>query len=119
MSDQAVTGGDVFLIAASGGAPRNLTEGRAASPSAAMWTADGTLLVTEWYRGGSRIARLDAATGAARVVWTGDEDCHADGYNPTFSASADGTASAFSAVPSLRRRKCGRDTPAPGGSSPT
>ena len=95
MSDQAVTGGDVFLIGAEGGAPRNLTAGRRASASSVAWTGAGNLLVTEWSGGGSRIVSFSAAGGAGEVLWSGEEDCHSDGYGPTFSVAGDGRTSAF------------------------
>src|SRR5438105_2767763 len=44
MSDEGSTGGDVWLVPAAGGAPRNLTPGLAASPSWLAWRPGGEIV---------------------------------------------------------------------------
>jgi dipeptidyl aminopeptidase/acylaminoacyl peptidase len=104
MSDQGFIGGDVFLIAAAGGEPRNLTAGRPASASSIAWTEPGTLLVAEHAGGGSALATLDAASGRAAELWRGEEDLHFAGNFPNFAVSGRTSAwirSSFSRPPEI------------------
>ncbi|MDP9039888.1 MAG: prolyl oligopeptidase family serine peptidase [Acidobacteriota bacterium] len=68
MSDQGSTGGDIYLIPATGlkpnEQPRNLTPNRPASPAWIDWRTPHQLLVTEHRGGDSHITALDPATGA-------------------------------------------------------
>src|SRR5439155_731387 len=47
MSDEGSTGGDIWTVPASGGAPKNRTEGMKASASALFWRPSGEILFTE------------------------------------------------------------------------
>jgi len=47
MSDEGVTGGDIFTLPASGGEARNLTPERRASPSMLRWLPSGQILFSE------------------------------------------------------------------------
>ncbi|MGD0682685.1 MAG: S9 family peptidase [Terracidiphilus sp.] len=47
MSDQGVTGGDVWIVSASGGQPVNLTSQRPSSPAWIEWDGNRSLYVTE------------------------------------------------------------------------
>ena len=58
MSDQGVTGGDVWMISATGGAPRDLTPGRRATPAWITWEDDDHVFVNEIAGGGCRLVRL-------------------------------------------------------------
>lgn len=95
MSDQGSTGGDLWLVPAAGGAARNVTPGRDASPAWLKWTAPGRLLFTEWRQGGTAIARLDCATGKAELLWQGDEAFDAGSDNLGLSVASDGVTSAL------------------------
>jgi dipeptidyl aminopeptidase/acylaminoacyl peptidase len=76
MSDQGATGGDVWLVPAEGGVPRNLSPGRQASASWVEWGSDKLLYATElaggnqqlvgYHMGGDR-TRPDGASSAVRV----------------------------------------------------
>ena len=70
MSDEGATGGDVYLVPAAGGAPRNITPNLAGSARALAWQPDGRILVDEFSDGQSAILDLDAATGRSRTMWT-------------------------------------------------
>jgi len=63
MSDQGSTGGDIYLLPASGGEPKDLTPKRPASPAWLAWRSDHTLLVTEHAAGKSHITDIDSVTG--------------------------------------------------------
>ena len=58
MSDQGSTGGDVWVVPAEGGEPRDLTPGRPTSPVWIDWADDEHLFVSELYGGNSQLVRL-------------------------------------------------------------
>jgi dipeptidyl aminopeptidase/acylaminoacyl peptidase len=90
MSDEGMTGGDVFLIPAAGGAARNLTPGMKASASSVRWLPDGRLLVGELIDGESGFAALETATGALEQLWRGPGTAADNGWLPGVSLSRDG-----------------------------
>jgi dipeptidyl aminopeptidase/acylaminoacyl peptidase len=59
MSDQGVTGGDVWIVSATGGAPRNLTPQRAATASWLEWDNASHIFVSSLQGGNAQLARLD------------------------------------------------------------
>jgi dipeptidyl aminopeptidase/acylaminoacyl peptidase len=67
MSDQGSTGGDIYVIPATGlaqgGEPRDVTPNRTASPAWIAWRNDHSLLVSEHVGGSAHVTALDAATG--------------------------------------------------------
>ena len=58
MSDQGVTGGDVWVVRAEGGQPRNLTQGRPTSPAWMTWSGNDYLFVSELAGGNSQLIRF-------------------------------------------------------------
>ena len=58
MSDQGVTGGDVWIIPVAGGAPRSLTPGRTATASWLEWSRPDQLIVSSIAGGNAQLARL-------------------------------------------------------------
>jgi dipeptidyl aminopeptidase/acylaminoacyl peptidase len=58
MSDQGSTGGDVWIIPAGGGVPRDLTEGRPTSPAWVEWSGNEYLFDSELAGGNSQLIRL-------------------------------------------------------------
>jgi dipeptidyl aminopeptidase/acylaminoacyl peptidase len=58
MSDQGSTGGDVWIVPASGGAPRDLTAGRPTSPAWIAWDGDEHIYVSELAGGNCQLVRL-------------------------------------------------------------
>ena len=58
MSDQGSTGGDVWIVSAEGGQPRDLTEGRPTSPAWVEWSGNEYLFVSELAGGNSQLIRL-------------------------------------------------------------
>jgi dipeptidyl aminopeptidase/acylaminoacyl peptidase len=57
MSDQGATGGDVWIIAAEGGQPRNLSQGRPTSSAWVAWGGDENLFATELAGGNVQLIR--------------------------------------------------------------
>ena len=64
MSDQGVTGGDIYLAPASGGAPVNLTPGIGITPSWLTWAGADSLLVSSFAGGSTRLSGFVIARDA-------------------------------------------------------
>ncbi len=58
MSDQGSTGGDVWVVSAGGGVPRDLTAGRPASPAWVEWSGNEYVFVSELAGGNNQLIRL-------------------------------------------------------------
>lgn len=73
MSDRTQNGGDIYLIPADGGTPRNLTPGRKATPAWIHWFSDSRMGFTEVKDGMSRYSELNPKTSeentAVRVTF--------------------------------------------------
>lgn len=59
MSDQGSTGGDVWLLSAEGGAPRDLTPGRTSTPEWLTWGGNESLFFTEQEGDLARLVRME------------------------------------------------------------
>jgi dipeptidyl aminopeptidase/acylaminoacyl peptidase len=95
MSDESVTGGDLFTIQAAGGQAQNRTPGRKSSISSVQWKSPSQMLVTEWVGGSTAISTIDIATGQGERLWQGSENAHVGGYFGNFSIARNGRASAM------------------------
>jgi dipeptidyl aminopeptidase/acylaminoacyl peptidase len=71
MSDQGSTGGDVWMVAATGGAPQDLTPGRPTTPQWLEWGGKDYLYVSELAGGNSQLIRFKVAgePGTATVTF--------------------------------------------------
>ena len=70
MSDEGLTGGDIWTVPAGGGPPKNRTDGMKASASSLVWQSNGGILFTEYVDGDEGVAALDPS-GAIRTLWRG------------------------------------------------
>ena len=61
MSDQGSTGGDVWVVSADGGAPRDITAGRPTSSSWMTWESNDHLFVSELAGGNCQLIRYHLA----------------------------------------------------------
>jgi dipeptidyl aminopeptidase/acylaminoacyl peptidase len=75
MSDQGSTGGDVWIVSAAGGEPRDLTKGRPTSPAWVEWGSNGYLFVSELAGGNSQLIRMKV-----------DADVRSGSKPPTFGS---------------------------------
>ena len=57
MSDQGSTGGDVWIVSAEGGQPRDLSQGRPTSPAWIEWGSNDYLFVSELAGGNAQLIR--------------------------------------------------------------
>jgi dipeptidyl aminopeptidase/acylaminoacyl peptidase len=83
MSDEGPIGGEVFVLPAAGGEPRNLTPDRPTSASWLSWRPGSReLLLGEYVDGGSGLALLEVASARAETLWRGAERLSARPGNP-------------------------------------
>jgi dipeptidyl aminopeptidase/acylaminoacyl peptidase len=94
MSDESSVGGDIFVIPAEGGEPRNLTPERKASASWLTWTQDGKIVAGEFIGGDSSVISVDPASGKLESLYRGADQVSAGTWGPSVSISSDGKMSA-------------------------
>jgi dipeptidyl aminopeptidase/acylaminoacyl peptidase len=74
MSDEGITGGDVYRIDAAGGDPVDLTPDLAASVQTITWNGSGQrIIATEFAAGEEVLASIDARSGTQRELWRAAE----------------------------------------------
>ncbi|MGZ6036565.1 MAG: alpha/beta fold hydrolase [Myxococcaceae bacterium] len=93
MSDEDVNGGDVFVLPATGGTPRNLTPDLKASAVELHWPSLDKLLFVAHSQGELAVVSVHPARGALSVLWKGAERISA-GEGPGLSLARDGVTSA-------------------------
>ena len=77
MSDEGATGGEIYVVPATGGQPRDLTPARPSTPGWFSWLTNDEMLFTE-YVGGSIVANtLQTGSGDIAKVWQGGETIQA------------------------------------------
>jgi dipeptidyl aminopeptidase/acylaminoacyl peptidase len=103
MSDQGVTGGDVYAVPAAGGPARDLTPGLAASAAMLSWTAGGELLAFEIVDGASGLAKINLSeggegaegpTGKTSQLWRQAAAFGGEGDEPGLALARDGRTAA-------------------------
>lgn len=97
MSDESIPSGDIYVIPAAGGHPRNLTSGIHMSPCWLRWTNDSRgLQIVAVDSGAVTIAAVDVASSTVTRIWHGSESLGAEYGNamPNISLSNDGKTSA-------------------------
>ncbi len=76
MSDEGGTGGEIYTVPASGGAPRDLTAAIGSSLAWFTWLSDQEMLFTQFVGGSTAIGTLDVARASVRSLWQGAETIH-------------------------------------------
>lgn len=92
MSDQGVTGGDIFVIPADGGAATNVTPSMRASATWLQWSGPGRILFGENMNGLSGFATV-SASGTITQLWSGEGRVSA-ANGISISTSRDGSTTA-------------------------
>ena len=86
MSDEGVTGGDIYAVTATGGAARDLTPNRKSSPNWFRWMPSSKqLLLTESIAGQMAVSTLDIQSGTVESLWKGTDNIAFSG-DPNISA---------------------------------
>src|SRR5262249_52589884 len=91
MSDEGVTGGDIFVLPAGGGEPKNLTANLRASPRSLTWTKPDLIVFAALVDGGSGIATAQPSTPDLKLLGSGPEHVCRTAYIVSFSLAADGS----------------------------
>jgi len=74
MSDETITGGDIYVIAAAGGTPIDVTPGLAASVHTLTWNgSDSHIVATEFAAGDEVLATIDVDAKTQRETWRGPQ----------------------------------------------
>jgi dipeptidyl aminopeptidase/acylaminoacyl peptidase len=89
MSDQGSTGGDIYLIPSTGGEPKDVTPGRAASVAFIGWLGPQVIGIAEHVGGSSHLTALDLSTSKdlPQVNTTFPETVGAGGLTMSVSVS--------------------------------
>src|SRR6185503_1962612 len=90
MSDQGVTGGDLYVVSATGGTPRDVTPGIHSSIASFSWTGPSSILATGYAQGKAQISTVDMATGTLHPVWSGEEQVTTGGGTAEVSPARNG-----------------------------
>jgi len=70
MSDEGISGGDIYVVPAAGGAPADVTPGLAGSVQTITWNASATRIVaTEFAAGDEVLATIDVDSKSQRELW--------------------------------------------------
>jgi len=93
MSDEDVTGGDIFVVPLAGGPARNLTPGLKSSPSSLAWSGPDRIVFAQNVDGKSGFAAVSTSGGPVETIWTGEEFVGIEA-SPSASFSADGLMTA-------------------------
>jgi dipeptidyl aminopeptidase/acylaminoacyl peptidase len=95
MSDQGVTGGEVFTIPAEGGKPLDVTSGMTQSASSLHWAPDSRAILFVGIAGGeTAISRVGVRDGKISRVWRGDERISSGVFAPNISLARSAAVSA-------------------------
>jgi dipeptidyl aminopeptidase/acylaminoacyl peptidase len=73
MSDEGSTGGDIYMVPITGGAPRVLTPNIKASPYALAWTSSDRIIFAENIDGNSGFGNVSIQGGTTQTLWSGEE----------------------------------------------
>ena len=97
MSDEGLTGGDIFTVTAMGGEAQNVTPEMKASASWITWTPEKKILFGEYVGGDAGIATVDPENKKVTTLWRGGESVATGAVfsGPAVSVSRDAQTMAF------------------------
>jgi dipeptidyl aminopeptidase/acylaminoacyl peptidase len=97
MSDEGLTGGDIFTVTAMGGEAQNVTPEMKASASWLAWTPEKKILFGEYIAGDAGIATVDPENNKVTTLWRGGETVNTGAVfaGTSVSISHDGEKMAF------------------------
>jgi dipeptidyl aminopeptidase/acylaminoacyl peptidase len=102
MSDETITGGDIYVIAAAGGTPIDVTPGLAASVHTLTWNgSDSHIVATEFAAGDEVLATIDVDAKTQHETWRGPQMIWANsvmGFTPGDAGISLSKNAAYSAV---------------------
>jgi dipeptidyl aminopeptidase/acylaminoacyl peptidase len=102
MSDETITGGDIYVIAAAGGTPIDVTPGLDASAHTLTWNgSDSHIVATEFAAGDEVLATIDVDAKTQHETWRGPQMIWANSvmaFTPGDAGISLSKNAAFSAV---------------------
>jgi dipeptidyl aminopeptidase/acylaminoacyl peptidase len=110
MSDQGSNGGDIFVIDADGGQPRNITPSAPFSVTSLRWSGADEITFAANMQGDSALAIVPAGGGDPEILFRGDFITDADVINASFSSDFKSSAvirSSFANPPEVWAGKTG------------
>ena len=105
MSDEASTGGDIYVISADGGEPRNVTPQLHGSASWLTWTG-GQIMFVQNSHGKTVLSRVNPANASIQDLWSAEEFLRSGQWMGSVSVANDGNTiaavhSSFSQPPQV------------------
>ncbi|GAC1621963.1 MAG: S9 family peptidase [Candidatus Acidiferrum sp.] len=94
MSDEDSVGGDIHLIPAAGGQPKNITPEMKASASWLAWSSEGNIVYGAYVEGDAGISSVSPGGGKIETLFRGGESLTAGLWGTGLSLSRDGKMSA-------------------------
>src|SRR5277367_5101382 len=94
MSDEPSVGGDIFMIAATGGEATNITPDMKGSASWLTWTSGGSIIFGEYIEGDSAVASINPADGTKMQLFRHAGQLTAGAWGINLSLARDGQTSA-------------------------
>jgi dipeptidyl aminopeptidase/acylaminoacyl peptidase len=94
MSDEPSVGGDIFIIPAEGGEPKNITPEMKASATTLIWTSAGKIFFGEDVDGEAGIATVEVNSGTIETLAHEPGQLSASGWGTAISLASDGKTSA-------------------------
>src|SRR5258708_538516 len=98
MSDQGATGGDLYVVPASGGTPRDITARIKSSIASFSWTGPTTAVVASYAQGSTQVGGINMRTGAEIVEYAGDEHVSVGTIDGVAGVSASSNGEVMAAV---------------------
>jgi dipeptidyl aminopeptidase/acylaminoacyl peptidase len=108
MSDEGQTGGDIYVVPASGGAARNVTAGLEGSARTLAWRPDGRLIFQEYVDGRSALVTVAAAGGTRTTVWSAPQEMVTLGSIATRADAVSAVVQSFQRAPEVYAGAIGR-----------
>jgi len=91
MSDEGSTGGDIYVVPASGGNAEDVTPGIKSSPAKITWLPDRNEILFAGHEGGGvNFGEVDPESNMMRQLWRGDETLGASQFEFGFAVAQDG-----------------------------
>jgi dipeptidyl aminopeptidase/acylaminoacyl peptidase len=91
MSDEGSTGGDIYVVPASGGNAQDVTQGIASSPAKITWLPGRNEILFAGHEGGGvNFGTVDPESKSMRPLWRGDETLGASQFEFGFTVAQDG-----------------------------
>ncbi len=101
MSDEGLTGGDIYVVPSAGGATKNVTPNLEGSAQMLAWRSDGRILFQEYVDGRSALVTVGASGGARTTVWSTPQQMMTFGSIASSADAASAVLQSFQQAPEV------------------